>query len=463
MAVTSIWAVKGRVDNVIKYIENPDKTIDRPELSQEAIKARMAVGDVIDYAVNEDKTEKMMYVTGINCNPDTAAEDFMVVKRRWHKEDGRLAYHGYQAFKEGEGEITAQQVHEIGVRLAKEIWGDRYQVVVATHLNTGHYHNHFVVNSVSYIDGKKYVRTKADYWEMRNTSDRLCREIGAYVIEKTSSGRGKHYAEWKAEKEGRPTIRGMIREDIDYAMRVSLTDREFVRTLKDMGYEFKFHTKDGYDLAHPCLKPPGAQSFIRFRSLGPEYDFDTIRRKVILSATLPGVHKIPEVKPYREWNPPPETTMGILPKIYRRYCIRLYGYVRQPRKREYIPMAIREDIIKLDHYIEQMDFLNNNHVDDKTSLSTLMSQMRSQLEALYDKRKSLYARKKWLERHEQGELIPDIKQEIKDTSLSIRDIKKKIRICDEVFISSEEIMRRLEMPVKAPEPIKVNKGTRRIR
>lgn len=122
-----------------------------------------------------------------------------------------------------------------------------------------------------------------------------------------------------------------------------------------VSHEFKFHTKDGYDLAHPCLKPPGSQSFIRFRSLGPEYDFDAIRRKVILSATLPGVHKIPEVKPYREWNPPPETTMGILPKIYRRYCIRLYGYVRQPRKREYIPMAIREDVIKLDHYIEQMD------------------------------------------------------------------------------------------------------------
>ena len=117
----------------------------------------------------------------------------------------------------------------------------------------------------------------------------------------------------------------------------------------------------------------------------------------------------------------------------------------------------------INHYIEQMDFLNNNHVDDKTSLSTLMSQMQSQLEALYDKRKSLYARKKWLERHEQGELIPDIKQEIKDTSLSIRDIKKKIRICDEVFISSEEIMRRLEMPVIAPEPIKVKKTRVRIR
>ena len=456
MAVTSIWAVKGRVDNVIKYIENPDKTIERPELSQEAIKARLAVGDVIDYAVNEDKTEKMMYVSGINCNPDSAAEDFMVVKKRWHKEDGRLAYHGYQAFREGEGEITAQQVHEIGVRLAMELWGDRYQVVVATHLNTGHYHNHFVVNSVSWVDGKKYVRTKADYWNMRNTSDRLCREIGAHVVEKTSARRGKSYAEWKAEKEGKPTIRGMIREDIDYAMRYSVTEREFIRDMKEMGYEFKFRGKDGYDLVHPCLKPPEAKTFIRFSSLGPGYDYDTIRRRIILGATAPKP-KLPEVKPYREWNPPPDTNMGFLPKIYRRYCIRLYGYIRQPRKREYIPMAIREDIIKLDRYIEQLDFLNNHHVDDKVSLTNFMNEMQRQLEALYDKRKELYARKKRLERHGQGELIPDVKQEIKDTSLSIRDIKKKIRICDEVFISSDEIMRRLEMPTKAPKPVEVKK------
>ena len=463
MAVTSIWAVKGRVDNVIKYIENPDKTKARPELSQEAIRARTAVGDVIDYAVNDDKTEKMMYVTGINCNPDTAAEDFMVVKRRWHKEDGRLAYHGYQAFKEGAGEITAAQVHEIGVKLAKELWGDRYQVVVATHLNTGHYHNHFVVNSVSYVDGKKYVRTKSDYWDMRNTSDRLCREIGAHTVERTSVRKGRSYAEWKAEKDGKPTIRGMIREDIDNAMRVSLTEREFVRTLKEMGYEFKFHRKDGSDLVHPCLKPPGSKSFIRFERLGNDYEFDSIRRKIILSATAPGCSKIPEVKPYREWNPPPETGMGFLPKIYRRYCIRLYAYVRQPRKREYIPMAIREDIIKLDHYIEQMDFLNSNRIDDKSRLNTYIQQMQSQLEALCLKRKGLYARKKKAERHNEGELIPTIKQDIKDTSLRIRDIKKKLRLCEEVYISSDEILRRLEMPTKMPEPIKVLKGNKRIR
>ena len=75
MAVTSIWYVSERVDSVIKYIENPEKTIERPELSPEAVAARQAVGDVIDYAENGDKTEQMMYVTGINCSAQNAAND----------------------------------------------------------------------------------------------------------------------------------------------------------------------------------------------------------------------------------------------------------------------------------------------------------------------------------------------------------------------------------------------------
>ena len=142
MAVTSIWAVKVRVDNALSYIMNPEKTIEKPELSPEAIAARKAVGDVVDYAVNAEKTEQMMYVTGINCSPDTALDEFMQTKWHWGKTSGRLAYHGYQSFLEGEGEVTAEEAHRIGVELAREIWGDRFEVVVATHLNTGHYHNH---------------------------------------------------------------------------------------------------------------------------------------------------------------------------------------------------------------------------------------------------------------------------------------------------------------------------------
>ena len=125
MAVTSIWAVSKRLDNAINCVRNPEKTTDRPELSQEAILARKAVGDVIDYAANADKTDQRMYVTGINCSEKYALEDFMLTKKRWHKEGGRLAYHGYQAFRGGEGEITAELAHEIGVKLAKEVFARR--------------------------------------------------------------------------------------------------------------------------------------------------------------------------------------------------------------------------------------------------------------------------------------------------------------------------------------------------
>ena len=186
MAVTSIWAVSFHLDMAISYVLNPDKTIDKPELSPEAIAARKAVGDVIDYASNGDKTEQMLYVTGINCTPESAAEELMRTKEYWNKTDGRLAYHGYQSFLEGSGEITAKQAHLIGVRLAQELWGDRFEIVVATHLNTNHYHNHIILNSVSFRDGYKFRRTKADYWKMRNLSDRLCQEANLNIVNEES-------------------------------------------------------------------------------------------------------------------------------------------------------------------------------------------------------------------------------------------------------------------------------------
>ncbi len=111
MAVTSVWAVSSRVEKALDYIMNPEKTVEKPEFSPDAIAARKAVGDVIDYASNGDKTEQMMYVTGINCTPDSAIEEFMNTKRYWGKTGGRLAYHGYQAFLEGDGEMTPELAH----------------------------------------------------------------------------------------------------------------------------------------------------------------------------------------------------------------------------------------------------------------------------------------------------------------------------------------------------------------
>ena len=149
-------------------------------------KQMQGLSDVISYAVNSQKTQKadnenaqvmQSFVSGINCHPNTARTEMLAVKRRFGKEDGTVAYHGYQSF--APGEATPQQAHEIGVKLASKLWGERYQVVVATHLDKeNHLHNHFIVNTVSFIDGIKYHRTEKDYYDMQTTSDALCREYG---------------------------------------------------------------------------------------------------------------------------------------------------------------------------------------------------------------------------------------------------------------------------------------------
>ena len=103
---------------------------------------------VMDYTTNSDKTENQYYTTGINCEVDSAYEEMMDTKMYFQNEGGILGFHAYQSFKEN---ISPEEAHRIGIQSAKEMWGDRFQVVVKTHLNTDHIHNHFVINSVSFV------------------------------------------------------------------------------------------------------------------------------------------------------------------------------------------------------------------------------------------------------------------------------------------------------------------------
>ena len=179
MAVTSVWAIKGRVDNMIRYIANPEKTID-----WETAESFHKIENAVQYTADELKTEELTYVSYINCTPNHAVEQFMSTKRNWGKLGGRACYHGIQSFKPGE--TTADEAHAIGVALAQELWGDRFEVVVATHCNTDCYHNHFVFNSVSFVDGyNAEVREReqqATAKELAVDIDRLCRDhIQGYV------------------------------------------------------------------------------------------------------------------------------------------------------------------------------------------------------------------------------------------------------------------------------------------
>ena len=160
MAVTKIWSIKGKIDKVLSYVSNPEKT----EYTDDELQG---LRDVMNYAMQDYKTEKQHYVSGINCDPDMARQQMTETKRRFDKLDGIVAFHAYQSFSPGE--VTPELAHKIGVELAEKMWGDRFEVIVATHLDREHIHNHLVLNSVSFFDGKKYNGCKESYRQLRET------------------------------------------------------------------------------------------------------------------------------------------------------------------------------------------------------------------------------------------------------------------------------------------------------
>ena len=262
MAYTKILVIHNRLDKCLDYAQDKEKT-------------SLSLAEAIDYALNRDKTEQACFETGINCDVEAAWRDMLSTKRRWGKaQRKRQGYHIIQSF--APGEATPELAHEIGVKLAQRLWGERYQVLVATHLDKeNHLHNHFVLNTVSFVDGIKYHRTEKDYHDMRTVSDTLCREYNLSVIQRPQAGKSKHYGEWRAEQEQRPTWRGLILSEIDELIRQSVTEKQFYYLLRQKGYEVKF----GKDIS---VRPPGKERFVRLtRNFGEAYTAEAIRQRIL--------------------------------------------------------------------------------------------------------------------------------------------------------------------------------------
>ena len=198
MAYTKVFAIRARLDDRVKYAVNGEKT----ELDERIV-----------YTADPEKTDTVRFVTTLNCRPaETAFAAMQKTKKKYKKMGGVLGYHFIQSFVPGE--VTPEQAHEIGCEFARRLFGEDFEVVIGTHLDKAHPHNHIIVNSVSRTDGHKYHSSPESYYnDVRGTSDALCRENDLSVI--TPQGKGKHYAEWKAEQGGKPTVRGVIRADIE--------------------------------------------------------------------------------------------------------------------------------------------------------------------------------------------------------------------------------------------------------
>lgn len=437
MAVTSLWARSGRVDQLIDYARNPEKTTD---LSADSVAALHAIDGVIQYTVNDVKTERRAYVTCINCtSEDLAAEEFLQTKILWErilgktKTDGRLCYHGYQSFKPGE--VDADTAHKIGVALAEELWGDRFQVVVATHLNTDHIHNHFVINSVSNIDGRKFHSGAKELALLRETSDRLCKEHQLSVI-KYPKGKSKPYAEWAAEQNGTPTYRGMTKVDIDRAVQASTTMRDFFRVMDEMGYTLKVYKKNGERLAHPVAIPPGASRGVRLDGLGYDYTIDGITRRI-----LQNVRKqvpFPEAEK-RNWGTyhfrgsfKRRKKVSGLRALYFYYCYQLKTISRKPASVKRVPVFLREDLIKMDQRIEEMKFLGKNKIETGTQLVNRRIFAEQKITELTGRRADLRNALKRVTRLGDPSEIAAVKAQISDLSVEIKHYSREVKLCNSI-------------------------------
>ena len=460
MAVTSIWSIKGWIGKVIKYAENPDKTKENNEgqISENQSQSTQGLEDVITYAVNTEKTrrgqsesmerklvgesEELMeqYVSGVNCAPTTAREEMIAVKKRFGKEDGIVAFHGYQSF--APGECNPEMAHEIGKKLAEELWGSQYQVLIATHLDkANHLHNHFVVNSVSFLDGKRYHRTNQDYRDMRMVSDRLCKEYQLSVVQQPEQGKGKHYAEWQAEQQGKPSYHSMVKADVDEAIRKARTEKQFFFYLREKGYSFKF----GKDIT---IRPEGRERGLKLkRNFGENYSLEAIRVRILEENELPAEKKLSVQRHYQirvSGNFKQTRKIGGLRGLYLHYCY-LLGILPKNHlsmSNKQVHVLFREDLLKLNTISKETKLLCHYHIDTAEQLFLLKERLQKQMEQCVKERKHLRYK---IRADRLEEEIQEMKEQIKVLTEKIGMLRKEAALCDGIAARSKVIEEKFKM------------------
>lgn len=360
------------------------------------------------------------------------------MKKRFGKEKGVIAYHGYQSF--APGECTPELAHEIGVKLARQLWGDRYQVLVATHLDReNHLHSHFVINTVSFVDGKKFYRSGRDYRAMREASDTLCREYGLSVIKNPQPGKTKHYAEYQAERNGKPTWRSLIKRDVDTALRQSMTERQFFHALQGMGYEVKV----GADIS---VRPQGKERFFRLgRNLGESYTPVGIRCRLLEQS-----------RPEREYRPQPRKVKfhgQMKPSrkatgfraLYYHYCYLLGIFPRNKRRLpRRAPPALREELLRGEQFSQEVRLLSRHKIDTVEQLEAHQGKVKAVLDERIFQRAALYRQFRTVAVQSDPERKDRVKQEISTLTGQIKKLRKEIALCQDIALRSEKMRERLQ-------------------
>jgi hypothetical protein len=419
MATTGFWPVKGRLKEVIDYANNPDKTTAKEYLDEDLYAA-------IRYVENDDKTDQTMFVSGINCSKHNAYNEMIAVKRRFGERGKNIAYHGYQSF--AVGEVTPDKAHQIGLETARQMWGARYQVVVTTHLNTDNIHNHFVINSVSFVDGKKFRNGIGDRLELRKISDAICAARNKSVLKSHKFYSNKK--EYWINKSGKLTHRDILRMDVDEAIANSGSFKEIEYCMKNLGYRFE---RDFY-YDHPSVIADGWKRAIRISSLGENYAKERIRERCRENQVGPIMNTIYNA-PYKrkpllvieyEWRrfERMDAVQVLFALFIELLKICTGNNIEEKYNRPLSPL-MRAEVQKLDKYIEEYKLLCDNHIESPKELLSFQENLSARISELEQER---YVLRLKLRRVKTPEADAALKAQAKEITKQITPLRKELKV-----------------------------------
>lgn len=456
MAVTKLWKVSDNLDRVVDYVEDETKTR-KPKYSYEEWQS---LKDVLEYAKDEEKTEQQFYVSGINCNPDKAREQFVMVKEQYNKTGGIQAYHGYISFKNTDN-ISPDLAHQIGIEFANRVWGERFQIVVTTHLNTKCLHCHYVINSVSLVDGKRLQNREKAWFYFRHIADEICKEHGLSVIENPDRNKEPDYVtlqdkqQTMKEQAGIPTRRNLVRAAVDEAIENSRTMAEFKRYLSAMGYKYRISD----NLKYWSVTADGWKQPVRLYRLGADYTNVRIQERIKENDLYMSIN----AKPFQTaFYVPKEYSdirkvKGSLYNLYLYYCYRL-GYFNKPNEKQNLQNynrlhhLLRDDLMKVDKYSQEAELLGKNRIETSEQLFSYKESLQKEIETLTDDRKHLRNK----ERRKISEVeLAEVKSEISQISQRLAKLRKEISLCDDIAAHSHIIENNVEQIVADEEKQKI--------
>lgn len=425
MAVTSLWHIKGNLKDLIDYVENPDKTV--PKGTEDFF-------NVFSYVQNPAKTEKGEYVSAVNCLKETALQQMILTKKRYGKDDKYIAWHGYQSFQIGE--VSPETAHEIGVKVAREMWGDKYQIVVTTHLDKDHIHNHFAFNSVSFLDGKKYNYSNTERQRLRDTSDALCIEYGLSVINNPHKAPSRPV--WLDEKAGKPTRYNVYRADVQEAMDYSRSQKYMEEYLRRKGYIIDFTGK------HWKIRLPQYEHFTRLDTLNEKWTPENILRSMGRGATFGSRRAYISYPPQmpqelKDWFKPFHRTSHIY-RLYLHYCY-LLGYL--PKNTDYKPTSpyLKEDLKKLEEISKQVRYMGKYLIETFDDLYADRNKIESEMSRLKEVRKKLENKI----RRAKPEAKITLREEKAGVTAQIAELRTKLKLNKGIEERSVKIQEKTDM------------------